>query len=437
MGRAALFLLSAVGVSVLVADILLAPTRRDLGELAAYLALSGIATVLVSAVLTRLLERHARLTLIRRFVLVTVVASAVLVVNIVVLARLMFISTDHDLQVLLSAAVFGAIVAVGFAVWAAYGPLARIAVVNGAIRDLAAGHIGHVITTPGDDEIALLARDVNVLSRRLAEADAERRSLDAQRRELTAAISHDLRTPLSTIRAMVDALDDGVVSDRSEMKRYFVTIRRDVERLNRMIDDLFELAQIDAGAMRLRLRPVAVQEIVSEVVDAMRVRAERADVDLELSVQDDMPSLMLDGDRLGRAIANLLRNALEHTPPGGGIRVCVRGGSEHATVEVSDTGEGIEEDDLPNIWTRFYRADQSRARTEDGDGVGLGLAIAKGIVELHGGQVAVESRPGAGSVFTMVLPIKASLDQMHVKRETRLELAPFASEDNRASRDSL
>lgn len=394
---------------MLVAEVLLAPTRRDLGELAAYLALSGIATVLVSAVLTTLLERHARLTLIRRFVLVTVVASAVLVVNIVVLARLMFISTDHDLQVLLSAAVFGAIVAVGFAIWAAYGPLARIATVNRAIRDLAAGHVGQTITAPGDDEIARLARDVNALSSRLAEADAERRSLDVQRRELTAAISHDLRTPLSTIRAMVDAMADGVVSEPVDMKRYFATIRRDIERLNRMIDDLFELAQIDAGAMRLRLQPVAVQDIVSEVVDAMRTRAELAGVRMELSIEDQLAPAMLDGDRLERAVGNLLRNALEHTSRGGRVHVRVSGDDGQATVEVSDTGEGIDEEDLPNIWTRFYRADRSRTRADDAsDGAGLGLAITKGIVELHGGKVDVRSHRGAGSVFALVLPLDCS-----------------------------
>jgi signal transduction histidine kinase len=241
---------------------------------------------------------------------------------------------------------------------------------------------------------------------RLAEAQDERLALDAERRELTAAISHDLRTPLSTIRAMVDALEDGVVSEPVEMRRYFVTIRRDVERLNSMIDDLFDLAQIDAGAMRLRRQSISLHEVVSEVVDAMRARAQRADVAIELSIQDELPTALMDGDRLERAIANLLRNALEHTPRGGRIHVLVSGDNGHASVEISDTGEGIAEEDLPNIWTRFYRAERSRARVGDAsDGAGLGLAITKGIVELHGGQVQVRSRPGTGSVFTVTLPM--------------------------------
>jgi signal transduction histidine kinase len=174
-----------------------------------------------------------------------------------------------------------------------------------------------------------------------------------------------------------------------------------------MIDDLFDLAQIDAGAMRLRRQSITVHEVVAEVVDAMRARADRAGVAIELSVRDELPPAMLDGDRLERAIANLLRNALEHTPPGGRIHVLVSGNDGHAAVEISDTGEGIAEEDLPNIWTRFYRAERSRARAGDAsDGAGLGLAITKGIVELHGGQVQVRSRPGVGSVFTMVLPMK-------------------------------
>ncbi len=393
-------------MAVLLTQFMLTPPRRDLIELGVCLSASGAITVAVGWLLLHLFDGRLGLTLLTRFVLVTLVGSAVLVANIVVLARLMFISTDHDLQVLLATVAFSTVVAVFFTTWVASQAIARIGHVNQGIRDLAAGNLTITMEVSGRDEVATLAEDVQALARRLTAARDERLALDAERRELTAAISHDLRTPLSTIRAMVDALEDGVVSEPIEMKRYFVTIRRDVERLDSMIDDLFDLAQIDAGAMRLRRQSMTVQEVVSEVVDAMRARAERADVDIELSIRDELPAAMLDGDRLERAIANLLRNALEHTPPGGRIHVLVSGNAGHASVEVSDTGEGIAEEDLPNIWTRFYRAERSRARVDGAsDGAGLGLAITKGIVELHGGQVRVRSRPGAGSVFTVVLPV--------------------------------
>ncbi len=396
----------ATGIALLLTQLMLEPPRADLIELGTYLAISGAATVIVASLAIRVLDERFGLTLRTRFVLVALVGSAVLVANIIVLARLMFISTDHDLKVLLATVAFSTVLAVFFTTWMSSKTLERLGSVNRSIRQLAAGELAIASDVTGRDEVATLAKDVQLLAERLAEARAERLALDAERRELTAAISHDLRTPLSTIRAMVDALEDGVVSEPVEMKRYFATIRRDVQRLNRMIDDLFELAQIDAGAMHLRRQRVTVHEIVAEVVDAMRARAERADIRIELSIQDELPPAMLDGDRLERAIANLLRNALEHTPPGGRIDVHVSGGDGQAAVEVSDTGDGIAEEDLPNIWTRFYRAERSRARTDgDSDGVGLGLAITKGIVELHGGQVEVRSRAGEGTAFTVRLPM--------------------------------
>lgn len=396
----------ATGVALLLAQVMLTPPRKDLVQLGADLALSGSLTLVLGGLLIRVLEARFGLSLVARLALVTLVGSSVLVANIVVLARLMFISTDHDLQVLLATVVFSTVVAVFFTTWMSSQTLLRLGGINASIRDLAAGNLLVASDVAGRDEIAMLARDVNVLARRLAESHAERDALDAERRELTAAISHDLRTPLSTIRAMVDALEDGVVSEPVEMKRYFVTIRRDVERLNRMIDDLFELAQIDSGAMRLRRQRVTVQEIVSEVVDAMRARAQRAGVHLELSVRDDLAPAMLDGDQLQRAISNLLRNALEHTPSGGSVCISVDSVDGNAVVEVADTGEGIADEDLPRVWTRFYRAERSRARAEGAsDGVGLGLAITRGIVELHGGEVGVRSKVGEGTSFTVRLPL--------------------------------
>ncbi len=406
MGATAL-LATATLAAVLVARVLLAPARGDLIELATYLALSGIGTILLSAGVTRLLERYGRLTLAARFVLVTIVGSMLLVANVVVLARLMFISTGHDLRVLISAAVFSAIVAVGFALWCAYAPLARVTAINRAIRGLARGSMYEVSGLSGEDELALLARDVNVLGRRLAEAEAERRALDGERRELTASVSHDLRTPLSTIRAMVDAMSEGVVQGAADTKRYLAAIRRDVDRLSRMIDDLFELAQIDGGALRLRPRRVAIVDLVAEAIEAAQARADRARVALSLHVEDDMAPAMLDADRVDRAVSNLLQNALEHTPAGGAIRVSLRRLDGDAIIDVADTGEGIAEADISRVWTRFFRGDRSRSRPDGTrDGVGLGLAITRAVVELHGGTVAVRSTPGCGATFTLRLPLR-------------------------------
>ncbi len=399
-------LAAATGGAVLLAQVLLTPPRQDLVDLGIYLVVTGIVTVAAGWFLIRFVDHRFGLALLTRFALVALVGSAVLVANIVVLAQLMFISTDHDLQVLLAAVLFSSVLAVSFTTWVASQTLSRLGAVNADIRELAAGNLSIKGDISGRDEVAALARDVRALARRLTEADEERKVLDAERRELTAAISHDLRTPLSTIRAMVDALEDGVVSEPVEMKRYFVTIRRDVDRLNRMIDDLFDLAQIDAGAMRLRRQQVSLDEIVAEVIDSMRIRAEREGISVSLSIEDRLPASMLDADRLERAIANLLRNALEHTPAGGAVHVNLRPSNGHAVLEVVDSGAGIDEADLPHIWTRFYRGERSRQRADsESDGVGLGLAITKGIVELHGGSVAVRSKVGEGSSFQVLLPL--------------------------------
>jgi signal transduction histidine kinase len=212
------------------------------------------------------------------------------------------------------------------------------------------------------------------------------------------------------MRAMVEALADEVVEDPAEVARYYATLRREIERLSRMIDDLFELSQIDAGALQLYRQPVALQEVAAEVVDAMQAQAAGREVALALRLDGDPPAVVLDGARVERAVANLVRNALEHTPPGGRIEVTVGASDGSVDIAVSDTGVGIGDDDLPRIWDRFYRAERSRRREPGAaaDGAGLGLAIVRGIVEAHGGTVEVRSTLGSGSTFTIRLPRTAS-----------------------------
>lgn len=396
----------ATGVAVLLAYLLLDPPARDLIDLGLYLAVAGAVAIAGCWAVIRWLERWSALGLLGQAVLVALIGSATSITTILILARLMFISSDHDLQVLLAVSAFTVIMTVFCTTWLTSSTLARLLVVARGIRELAAGDLEARAAVPGADEVAALASDVNALALRLGEARAERIALDRERRDLTASISHDLRTPLSTIRAMVDALDDGVVSDTAGMKRYFVTIRRDIERLDRMIDDLFELAQMDAGALRLQRDHVALHEIVGDVVSAMRPRAEQAGLTLDLVIAGETSEALLDGDRLERAVANLLRNAIEHTPPGGRVWVTVAESGGQVSLEVADTGEGIDPAVLPNIWTRFYRAERSRARPDAGsDGAGLGLAITRGIVEAHGGTVEVASEPDLGTTFTVRIPV--------------------------------
>jgi len=317
----------------------------------------------------------------------------------------MFVSTEHDLNLLLALVVFSSVITAFFSLSVASTVAGRIEDIAGAIRHLARGEYRARLEAGGNDEVARLSGDVNLLAARLQVAEDERAALDRERRELTIAISHDLRTPLASIRAMAEALSDGIVDEPAEVHRYYDTMRREIDRLSSMISDLFELSQLDTGALKLERRLVNVQDIATEVVDSMQAAARLAEVELALT-KDSAPSVIeADGARIERAIGNLVRNALAYTRGGGRVLVAISATNGHIDVKVSDTGDGIDERDLPHIWERFYRADRSRGRDGSGDGAGLGLAITRGIVEAHGGSVEVASAAGCGATFVLRLPL--------------------------------
>lgn len=402
---ALLLLALAVGSALLLAQLMMAPPAREMRDLGAYLTISGAGSMLLVWLGLRLAGERGGLTLRARTFVGASIGSGVALLNLLVVARLMFVSTSHDLKLLVALLMFSSVVTVCFTFWIANAVSDRVATVGGGIRGLAAGDYATRVPIVGRDEIAGLAADVNTLAGRLEDAMRQRDALDRERRDLTAAISHDLRTPLASIRAMVDALDDHVVEDQDEVARYYGVMRREIERLSRMIDDLFELARLDAGALQLDRRPVALQEVAAEVVDAMTPQARAKGVELALRVESQPALLSLDGGRIERAVANLVRNAIEHTPAGGRIDVSVGAPNGAVELRVRDTGEGIDAADLKQIWERFYRGDKSRNRASaPTDGAGLGLAIVRGIVEAHGGSVDARSEIGAGSTFTLRLP---------------------------------
>jgi len=318
----------------------------------------------------------------------------------------MFVSDEHDLPYLFAALVFAGGATMFFSYNAANAMTQRVLLIAGAVRALADGQYDRRLVVDGDDEVADLGRTVDRLAVRLREAEEQRERLDRERRELTAAISHDLRTPLASVRAMTEALADGLVEDPTEAQRYYATMNREVDRLTRMIDDLFELARIDSDALVLQRHPLPLQDIAAEVVDAMQAAARRKGIALTAELYSDAPPLSMDGARMERAVANLVRNALEHTPPDGHVEVRVRREAAFTVLEVTDDGEGIAAAHLPRVWERFYRSEASRQRSADSDdGAGLGLAIVRGIVEAHDGEVGVTSDPGAGATFTIRLPL--------------------------------
>jgi len=317
-------------------------------------------------------------------------------------ARAMFIS-GHDLSVLLTMLLFAGLLAVGFSLYGA-GPLARrIEELRRGTARLAAGDLDTEVPADGHDELAMLAGDFNRMARELREAAAREREMDKARRDLVAAVSHDLRTPLASARALIEAVADGVTGDAEMEARYLASARGEIEKLGRLVDDLFELSRIDAGMLRLELEEASLRDLISDTLSSFKPRAEDKGVNIIGEVSDGVDPVLASPPRLQRVLDNLLGNALRHTPPGGEIHLRVEPGDGVARVEVSDTGEGIAREDLPYVFDRSFRGERSRASGGDDSGAGLGLAIARGLIEAHGGEIGVESHPGHGSRFRFTL----------------------------------
>jgi signal transduction histidine kinase len=331
----------------------------------------------------------------------------VAIVNVLTTSALMFLSA-HDLTLLILLLAFAAVISLAFAYAVAGVLTAQLTDLSNAARRLAEGDLAaRVHTAHGSDEIGRLAVAFDDMAEQLQQAFGRQRALEAGRRELIAAVSHDLRTPLATTRAMVEALADGVVTDRADVQRYLALILHDVQHLSRLIDDLFELSQIDSGALRLRCVPVDVAQLVSETVAAFQAPAAENDVHLEEAVAISVEPTRVDADpdRLQRVLRNLLDNALRHTPAGGTIQVHAASDDGQVRVSVSDSGPGVAEADLERIFDRFYRGEASRRRAEGATaGAGLGLAIARGLVQAHRGRIWAERSPLGGMSVQIRLP---------------------------------
>ena len=251
-------------------------------------------------------------------------------------------------------------------------------------------------------ELAELSKELTATHERLAQARSRERALEASRRELVAWVSHDLRTPLAGLRAMAEALEDQVVVDPREVSQYHSQIRREVDRLTLMIDDLFELSRIHAGALRLSKRMVGLEDLVAEVVASAEPVARHKGVRLTGAAVRGMP-VFVDSAEMGRALRNLVTNAIRHTPADGVVDVLAEVQSGMACVSVSDACGGIPPGDLPRVFDVAFRGESARTPGPQ-EGAGLGLSIARGIVEAHSGQIAVRNA-GPGCQFLIRLPL--------------------------------
>ncbi len=321
--------------------------------------------------------------------------------NVWVIAWQMFAS-QHDFMLATVLLVFSTGIAMSLGFFLSAALTDRIRALEEAAAAIAAGQLGTRVAVDGADELAQLAATFNQMAGQLQATERKQKELDGLRRDLIAWVGHDLRTPLTSIRAILEALADGFVEDAVTVQRYLRTAQQDVRALSHLIDDLFEMSQMEAGGLRLELLPNSISDLISDTLESFSAQAAQQNVTLRGQVEPETDPVVIDAQRIGRVLYNLVGNALRHTPPGGQIEITARREQDALRVEISDTGEGIRPDDLPHIFEQFYRGEKSRNRATGG--AGLGLAIARGIVEAHGGKIGVESELGKGARFSFTIP---------------------------------
>jgi signal transduction histidine kinase len=294
---------------------------------------------------------------------------------------------------LLAAGAVAAAIALLLARWLARGMTQPLREMAEAARKMETGDYSERVHTRSRDEVGQLAEAFNRMS-------AELDGVERLRRDLVANVSHELKTPIAAIRAHLENLLDGVEEPDPKTIQIMLT---QSERLGRLVEQLLDLSRLDSGEVPLHREQVSVAPLVSRVVSEISVSRQAADVAIERAIPEDLPPLDADEERLHQVLFNLVDNAVRFTPPGGEVTIAADRRNGSVEISVADTGVGIPGEHLPKLFERFYRVDPARSR-EDG-GTGIGLAIARSVVEAHGGHIKAESVPGRGSVFSFDLPV--------------------------------
>lgn len=381
MTRLGVLALLVVAATAIAAP-LLRPAPREWLVLAGLFVVPAVLAVAVVAVVMRRLRSVAGA--LRAMVLVALGGTALVVAG----AASVMVVDSHDARLVLLALGLGSAVGLVAAGWIGQSladDLRRLAM---TARRIGGGDLGARTQLAGDGEVGQLASAVDDMADRLDEAERLRSGDEAARRDLLAALGHDLRTPLASLRAAVEALQDGVARDPA---RYLDAMAGDIAVLSRLVDDLFTLARIERGELRLQPEPVDLAELADTTVAGLEAIADRRRLALELSVDGDTTAAV-DPHAIGRVLRNLLDNALRYAPERTTVDVLVSGSDDHVAFAVIDQGPGFDptfRDQATDVSTRF-----DAARTRGDGGAGLGLPIARGIVEAHGGRLRIHNRPG-------------------------------------------
>ncbi len=353
-------------------------------------------------------RRAALGALSHQYAVAVALAVGAVLVAVWVAAEAMFVSS-HDALMVTAMTAVGGVVAVRAGGLLMRGMLRDVRALRDGLNAVGEGERDVRVVPGGRDELADLAAAANAMIARLGEEERARDAADAARRSLVAAVSHDLRTPLASLRLLVESVEDGVATGETR-ERYLREMRTHVAALSVLIDDLFELARLEAGEISWSVRQVELGELVSETVAALRAQAAERGV----AVAAELPeggelATQANAERLQRVLFNLIVNAIRHTPADGSVVVRARPAADGdgVEVEVADDGAGVAEDERERVFEPFYRGGESGPARSGGEGAGLGLAISRAIVEAHGGRIWLEPAVPRGTRVRFTLPAAA------------------------------
>ena len=373
----------------------------------AILAPLGIVTV---AGTRALLAHRERLGSLRRQALITAaLAFGPLAVTLVLFVQLMFVSA-HDALLTASMGVYGALLGLWATRLLSNRVMDDVDTLRAGLEAVGAGERELELRLGGDDELAQVGREVEAMVARLAAAEAMREEADAARRSLIAAVSHDLRTPVTALRLLADAVDDEI-GDPATRREYVRRLGVHVRALGALIDDLFELTRIEAGEVAWTMQQVQIDELVEETVAAMAPAARAGGISVRAEIDPALVPATANPERIQRVLFNLIQNAIRHTPADGSVTVRAARAGGSVEIEVADTGTGIAPADRERVFQPFAQGADRASRT-DGS-AGLGLAISRAIVEAHGGRIwivddaAGDGDPGARVRFSLPGPSPA------------------------------
>jgi signal transduction histidine kinase len=398
-------ILIAFMVTILLIVWVMNPPIGDLVSLGWLLAGTGLVSAGVGFISQRLGWWRQLRSINHALVLGYLMAAGLTLLNVLLAANQMFIN-QHDLALGSLLLIFASLISVAFGFFISSSVTRRLRDLADGAEALSQGNFAVRVSASGQDEVAQLSSSFNRMVARLETAKQAELALDEARRNLVAWASHDLRTPLASLRAMIDAMADGVVDDEETIRRYYLQSQSEIARMSDLIDDLFELAQIDAGHLELLAESSSLSDLISDTLESFTAQAQTKQIQLLGEIADGVDPVWMAPDKIGRVLNNLIGNALVHTRDEGRIEVSANRLENTVKIKIEDSGAGIADEDLPHIFDRFYRGEKSRSRDGGSQGgAGLGLAIAKGIVEAHGGDIGVSKTNSSGSTFWFSLPV--------------------------------